>query len=130
MRGHMKKDCQHNKRNTEKTSNATTSQGCVASTSDDGEIMYSEAVIGSKGDKQFTNVQIMDSGATQYMTPRRDQFCTYEPISVGFVFMGNDHALEIAGVGSIKIKMFNGSIHKIEGVRHVKSLKKNLLSIE
>ena len=51
MRGHMKKDYWHNKSNTEKISNATTSQGCVSSTFDDGEIMYSEAVIGSKGDK-------------------------------------------------------------------------------
>ena len=40
----MKKDCWHNKRNTEKISN-TTSQGCVASTFDDGEILYSEAAL-------------------------------------------------------------------------------------
>ena len=45
------------------------------------------------------------------------------------MFMGNDYAFEIVGVGSIKIKMFDGSIHKIQGVRHVKGLKKNLLSI-
>ena len=43
--------------------------------------------------------------------------------------MGNDHVLEIAGVGSIKIKIFDGSIHKIQRVQHVKGLKKNLLFI-
>ena len=43
--------------------------------------------------------------------------------------MGDDHALEIAGVGNIKIKMFDGSINTIQEVRHVKGLKKNLLSI-
>ena len=43
--------------------------------------------------------------------------------------MGNDYAIEIAGVGSIKIKMFDGSIHKIQGVQQLKGLKKNLLSI-
>ena len=43
--------------------------------------------------------------------------------------MGNDHALEITGVGAIKIKLFDGSICKIQGVQHVKGLKKNLLSI-
>ena len=63
------------------------------------------------------------------MTPHRDWFCTYEPVLEGSVFMGNDHALEIVGMGTVKIKMFDGSIRSLQGVRHVKGLKKNLLSI-
>lgn len=43
--------------------------------------------------------------------------------------MGDDHALEIAGIGSIKLKMFNGTVRTIIEVRHVKGLKKNLLSL-
>ena len=43
--------------------------------------------------------------------------------------MGNDHALEIAGIGSVQIKMYDGTVRTIQGVRHVKGLKKNLLSI-
>ena len=50
------------------------------------------------------------------MTPRRDWFCTYKPVSEGSVFMGNDHALEIADIGAVKIKMFDGSIRTIQGV--------------
>ena len=45
------------------------------------------------------------------------------------LFMGNDHALEIAGIGTIKIKMHDGKIRNIQEVRHVKGLKKNLLSL-
>jgi hypothetical protein len=30
--------------------------------------------------------------------------------------MGNDHALEIAGIGTIKLKMYDGSIHTISEV--------------
>ncbi|TXG68879.1 hypothetical protein EZV62_003814 [Acer yangbiense] len=41
--------------------------------------------------------------------------------------MGNDHALEIASIGTIKIKMHDGTIRTIQEVRHVKDLKKNLL---
>ena len=63
------------------------------------------------------------------MISHRDWFCTYEPISEGSMLMGDDHALEIVGVGNIKIKMFDGSINTIQEVRHVKGLKKNLLSI-
>ena len=43
--------------------------------------------------------------------------------------MGNDHALEIAGIGTIKIKIFDGTIRTIGEVRHVNGLKKNLLSL-
>ena len=72
MRGLCKKDCRNKKNNTKMTPEATTSQGCVASTSSDGEILYSEAAIGSKGGKQLTDVWIMDLGATWHMTPCRD----------------------------------------------------------
>ena len=40
--------------------------------------------------------------------------------------MGDDHTLEIVGIGTVKIKIFDGIICTIEEVRHVKSLKKNL----
>ena len=43
--------------------------------------------------------------------------------------MGDDHALEIIGIGTIKIKMFDGRIRIIGEVRHVNDLKKNLLSL-
>ena len=42
--------------------------------------------------------------------------------------MGDDHALEIASIGTTKIKIFNGTCRTIEQVRHVKGLRKNLLS--
>lgn len=43
--------------------------------------------------------------------------------------MGNDHALEIIGISIIKIKIINGMVQIIQLVRHVKGLKKNLLSL-
>jgi len=43
--------------------------------------------------------------------------------------MGNDHALKIAGVGTIRLKMHNGTVRKIQRVHHVKGFKKNLLSV-
>jgi len=63
------------------------------------------------------------------MTSHHDWFYTYEPILEGSVFMGNDYALEIFGVGTIKIKVFDGSVYTLQGIRHMKGLKKNLLSI-
>jgi len=128
MRGHFKKDCR-NKKSIEKALEISTSQGCVVSTSNDGEILYGEATISSKGDKQLTDVWIVDSGTTWHMTPHHDWFYTYESVLEGSVFMGNYYALEIIGVGTIKIKMFDSFVRTLQGVRHMKGLKKNLLSI-
>ena len=63
------------------------------------------------------------------MIPCRDWFCTYELVSEDSMFIGDDHALEIVGIGIVKIKMFDSSIHTMQGMRQVKGLKKNLLSI-
>ncbi|KAH9725713.1 hypothetical protein KPL70_007982 [Citrus sinensis] len=129
-KGHVKKECWSNQKRKEgKETESSNAQGCVASTSDDGEILYSEATTVSEGRKRLSNVLLIDSGATWHMTSRREWFHTYELISGGSVYMGDDHALEIAGIGTIKIKMFDGTIRTIGEVRHVNGLKKNLLSV-
>ncbi|KAH9689170.1 Integrase catalytic domain-containing protein [Citrus sinensis] len=99
------------------------------STSDDGKIIYSEATTLSEGRKRLSDVWLIDLGATWHMTFRREWFHTYEPISGGSVYMGNDHALEITGIGTVKIKMFDSTIRTIREVRHVNGLKKDLLSL-
>ncbi|XP_073138260.1 uncharacterized protein [Henckelia pumila] len=84
-------------------------QGIVASTSGSGKILFSEAATVAEGRHRFCDAWIMDSGVTWHMTSRREWFGQYEPVSGGSVFMGNDHALEISGVGTIKIKMVQNS---------------------
>ena len=61
------------------------------------------------------------------MTPHRDWFCTYEPVLEGSVFMGNDHALEIVGIGTVKIKMFDAEGNWYE--KPVKKLYSEITSI-
>ncbi|KAM7477388.1 hypothetical protein LguiA_025601 [Lonicera macranthoides] len=131
-KGHYKKECRHLKKNEEVTwkgPESSKAQGCVASTSDEGEILYSEATTIIEGRRKFDDIWLLDSGATCNMTPRREWFHRYEPISGGSVFMGDNHALEIAGIGTIKLKIYDGMVRTIQEVRHVKGLKKNLLSL-
>ncbi|KAH9670424.1 hypothetical protein KPL70_016984 [Citrus sinensis] len=129
-KGHVKKECWSNQKRREgKEPESSNAQGCVASTSDDGEILYSEATTVSEGRKRLSDVWLIDSGATWHMTSMREWFHKYELILGGSVYMGDDHALEIAGIGTIKIKIFDGTIRTIGEVRHVNGLKKNLLSL-
>ena len=48
------------------------------------------------------------------MTPHRDQFHTYQSYD-GNVSSGNN-SCKIVGVGEVRIKMFDGSIHIIPSV--------------
>jgi hypothetical protein len=56
-------------------------------------------------------------------------FFTYRSIDDGVVFMGNDISCKIVGIGSIKIKMFDGSVKMLIDVRHVPEIRKNLISL-
>jgi len=80
MRGHSN-ECWNNTKNKDKSSKASTSQGCIANSLHDSEIMYRQATTSSKGGRRLNDVCIMDLGATWHMTPHRDWFYSYEHIS-------------------------------------------------
>ncbi|KAK9020404.1 hypothetical protein V6N11_010428 [Hibiscus sabdariffa] len=102
-KGHLKKDCW----NVPKNSNP---QGNIANILDDGDVLYCEASTTMEGRKRFADIWLINSRTTYHMTLRREWFHNYEPISGGSVYSYNDHALEIVGVGSIKLKMYAGII--------------------
>ncbi|GJT06832.1 retrovirus-related pol polyprotein from transposon TNT 1-94 [Tanacetum coccineum] len=120
--GHFKKDC--------RGSYTSNPQGNVASTSDDGNALCCEAAVANEGIKRFADVLLFDTGASFHMTARREWFHQYKPISGGgSVYNCNDHELKIIGIGSIMVKMHDGTVRTIRNVRHVEGLKKNLLSL-
>nr|GEV47690.1 hypothetical protein [Tanacetum cinerariifolium] len=120
--GHFRKDSQG--------LNTSYPQGNVASTSKDGNALCCEAVAANESMKRFADVWMFDTGATFHMTIRREWFHQYKPISGGgSMYSCNDHELKIIGIGSIMVKMHDGTVRTIRDVRHVEGLKKNLLSL-
>ena len=64
------------------------------------------------------------------MCPNRDWFTTLEPTNdAGSVLMGDDSACKVAGIGSIQIKMFDGTIRTLTDVRFIPNMKRNLISL-
>jgi hypothetical protein len=64
------------------------------------------------------------------MCPNRDWFTTYEPVSAaGSVLMGDNSPCQIEGKGSIRIKMFDGTIRTLTDVRYIPKMKRNLISL-
>ncbi|KAG8478507.1 hypothetical protein CXB51_028390 [Gossypium anomalum] len=80
-------------------------------------------------DSKVSEEWILDSGCTFHMSPNRDWFITYEMVSEGVVLMGNNTSCKITGVGTIKVKMFDGIVRTLSDVQHVPELKRNLISL-
>ena len=43
--------------------------------------------------------------------------------------MGDDHPCSMEAVGTIRIRMFDGMVRELKGVRYISQLKRNLISI-
>ena len=71
---------------------------------------------------------VVDSGASFHATPHRKYFHDYTKGNFGFVYLGDDEACEIVEKGTVSIKLANGNIWMLKDVRHVPSLRKNLIS--
>ncbi|KAG8482488.1 hypothetical protein CXB51_024221 [Gossypium anomalum] len=88
-----------------------------------------ELLVASVNDSKVSEEWILDSGCTFHMSPNRDWLTTYETVSEGVILMGNNASCKITGVGTIKVKMFDGVVRTLSDVRHVPELKKNLISL-
>ena len=72
---------------------------------------------------------VLDSTCSYHMTPKKDWFDTYKPYNGGMVQMGNDATCPVIGIGTVKIKMFDGVVRVLSNVRHVPDLRKNSISL-
>ena len=72
---------------------------------------------------------IIDSGATQHMTPHRQAFDTYEAISNCHVFLGDNGMVEAVGKGSILVEAQVKRRITIDDVLHLPKLHANLLLV-
>lgn len=118
--GHIAKNCYRRKRDERANAN-------IAKAEDDYLFVANEV--------RCTNNMckwILDSGATNHMTPQRQVFSTYKAIESKTIFMGDNGCIEAIGVGSVVVQSeVDGHEMKItmNNVLHVPKLHSNLLSV-
>ncbi|KAG8503211.1 hypothetical protein CXB51_001212 [Gossypium anomalum] len=76
-----------------------------------------ELLVASINDSKVSEEWILDSGCTFHMSPNRDWFTIYEIVSESVVLIGINASCKIAGVGTIKVKMFDGVVRTLSDVR-------------
>lgn len=72
---------------------------------------------------------ILDSKASFHSTSQKKYILNYITKKFGRVYLADDEPLDIMEKGDIHIKMPDQSMWKLKNVRHVPSLKRNLISI-
>ncbi len=112
--GHYSSECKFGKKDDGKSS-----ANCVSEEADDCLIYAFESKMES---------WVLDSGASFHATSHMDLFENYISRNFSKVYLGDDQACDIIGKGDVKIQL-NGSIWKLDNVRHVPDLRKNLISI-
>ena len=97
-------------------------EASIASQSDDGVTLTIACMVSSSVD-----TWVLDSGASFHICPDRSFFSTYKGVD-GNVYLGNDRACKILGIGDVVIEQANGKKHTLTNVRHVPEITKNLIS--
>jgi hypothetical protein len=86
-------------------------------------------VLSISSNLQYQEEWQLDSGASHHMCSHRNWFISYQSVDEGVVFMGNGIPCKTVGVGSIRIRMFDGIVRELTDVRYVPELKSNLISL-
>ena len=71
----------------------------------------------------------MDSGASFHTTPHREIIQNYVAGDFGKVYLADGSALDVVGLGDVRISLPNGSVWLLEKVRHIPDLRRNLISV-
>lgn len=80
-------------------------------------------------DEEISGKWILNSGCSYHICSNKKWFTTYRSTDGGTVLMDNNHSCKTVGLGSIRIKMYDGVVRTLMDVRHVPDLRKNLISV-
>jgi hypothetical protein len=128
-KGHYRKFCRLMKQDLEDKKNQKGSADSVSVA--DGEFDDSEAYVDvlsvSSGKNSLIDSWVLDSACSYHMCPNRMWFDTFKSCNADTV--GNDAMCKAIGLGTIKVRMFNGIVRILTNVRYAPNLKKNLISL-
>ncbi|KAK2978046.1 hypothetical protein RJ640_000707 [Escallonia rubra] len=134
--GHIARKCP--KRKDKKNGKKHVNNANVAEEDDkssDGDLYLVSSVEQQEGnllsvrDNSFSTEWFLDSACSFHMCPHKEWFDCLTPCNGGTVLMGNDVVCKVMGIGTIKIKMFDGIVRTLGDVRYIPDLKKNLISL-
>ena len=121
--GHIKRDCPNrSEKDGQGSDNSTTA--VMEDTVNLGDILTI-----SRGNTFSRDDWILDSGSTNHICSVRELFDTFQESKGGSFSLPDGSKCDVEGVGTVKIKMFDGSVRTLGGVAYVPKLRRNLISL-
>ena len=74
------------------------------------------------------NEWLVDSGCTYHISPFKELFTDFTPVTNSFVSMADNKKCRIEGIGQVCLKFNSGTVYTLKNVKYVPSLCYNLLS--
>jgi hypothetical protein len=106
---------------------AVESVSVIEKKSDDSEVDGDLLSI-SSGNDALSKSWLLDYACSYHMCPKKEWFDTYKPYN-STAITSNDATCLVIGIGTVKIKMFDGVVRVFGDVRHIPNLRKNLISL-
>ena len=69
----------------------------------------------------------LDSRCSFHMCPHRKYFDTYKAYDASTIRIGDDSMSKVMGIGTVKVKMYDGAVRILTNVRHVPKLRRGLI---
>lgn len=110
-------------RQKKKEADKSSAEASIVENSDGGEAL----MITSKDEKRMS--WVLDSTCSFHICSHREWFSDYSHVHNGDVIIGDESPLEISGIGSIQIKVHDGTFKTLTNVRYVPKMKRNLISL-
>ncbi|KAG8485692.1 hypothetical protein CXB51_019003 [Gossypium anomalum] len=113
--GHVKADCYklRNKRTAESNEEDVAGVNLANKNGDDF------LLVSTSNNSKLTSEWILDSGCSFHMCPNREWFSTYNSVEGGVVHMGKNSSSKVIGIGTVKIRIHDGTIMTLSDVRQV-----------
>jgi len=118
--GHMKRDCPKRGKNVEDSS----MMAVDTTLGGEGDFLIVEKGIGTSSLDWF-----LDSGCSFHVCSRKEWFASFKAKKGGIARLGDGTACKITGVGTVKIRMYDGTVRTLGGVRYAPRLRRNLISL-
>ena len=124
--GHFRDECLALKAKLKKEGNNNKKSG-EADFVSDADSGYESADVLVASNVDSGQEWVLDSGCTFHMCPNKDLFYEFEEKVGGTVLLGDNKSCTIEGIGSVMFKLHDGVKRKVQNVRYVPELKRNLL---
>ena len=80
-------------------------------------------------DHIIVNDWVLDSGASFHTTLHKEIMTNYVDNDFSKVYLAVGQSLDVVTIGDVSIKQPNSSVWKLQKVRYIPQLKKNLISV-